>query len=200
MGSGNGEVMVAGLIDNELNSPKGSGGCNTRRAQAATGDISAGEEAPKLLACLVNIEKGKIHTLTEEGLSIGRASSCDILINTDATVSRRHAVVKMIGNEFYLEDLDSRNGTTVNGETIKNTKIKLMPDDQIQIGKTAYVFSPVGLSEALYGSSLKDTLSGNNNRKGLSGIVESVVTALKLPRAFSSTDDTIQAKAVPKRK
>jgi hypothetical protein len=60
------------------------------------------------------------------------------------------------------------------------------------------VFSPVGISEALYGSPLKDLPS--EPRKGFSGLVESVVnTALKLPRAFSSTDDTIQAKAIPKR-
>jgi hypothetical protein len=197
-----GEEMVSGLIDNELNGYSATGGANARRAQSQSGENKQAEQSPKLLACLVNLDKGKIHTLTEDGLTIGRATSCDILINTDATVSRRHAVVKMIGTEFYLEDLGSRNGTTVNGELIKGTKIKLSPDDQIHIGKTIYVFSPVGISEALYGSPLKDSPSSTNQiRKGLSGIVESVVsTALKLPRAFSSSDDTIQAKAVPKRK
>ena len=190
--------MVSGLIDSDLNGQNGAGGANSRRGQSVTGENKTTEQS-KLLACLVNLDKGKIHTLTEGELSIGRSTSCDILINTDATVSRRHAIVKMIGTEFYLEDLGSRNGTSVNGETIKGTKIKLSPDDQIHIGKTVYVFSPVGISEALYGSPLKDLPS--EPRKGLSGLVESVVnTALKLPRAFSSTDDTIQAKAIPKRK
>jgi pSer/pThr/pTyr-binding forkhead associated (FHA) protein len=192
--------MVSGLIDSDLNGQNGAGGTNARRAQSVNGENKGIEQPLKLLACLVNLDKGKIHTLTEEDLSIGRSSGCDILINTDATVSRRHAVVKMIGTEFYLEDLGSRNGTSVNGELIKGTKIKLNPDDQIHIGKTVYVFSPVGISEALYGSPLKD-LTVSEPRKGLSGLVESVVnTALKLPRAFSSSDDTIQAKAVPKRK
>jgi pSer/pThr/pTyr-binding forkhead associated (FHA) protein len=192
--------MVSGLLDSDLNGQSGAGGANARRGQSVTGENKAVEQTPKLLACLVNLDKGKIHTLTEEELSIGRSTSCDILINTDATVSRRHALVKMIGTEFYLEDLGSRNGTSVNGELVKGTKIKLNPDDQIHIGKTVYVFSPVGISEALYGSPLKD-LPPSEPRKGLSGLVESVVsTALKLPRAFSSTDDTIQAKAVPKRK
>jgi pSer/pThr/pTyr-binding forkhead associated (FHA) protein len=191
--------MVSGLLDSDLNGQTGSGGANARRGHSVTGENKAVEQPPKLLACLVNLDKGKIHTLTEEELSIGRSTSCDILINTDATVSRRHAIVKMIGTEFYLEDLGSRNGTSVNGELVKGTKIKLNPDDQIHIGKTVYVFSPVGISEALYGSPVKGLPS--EPKKGLSGLVESVVsTALRLPRAFSSADDTIQAKAVPKRK
>ncbi|HEY9683842.1 MAG TPA: FHA domain-containing protein [Oculatellaceae cyanobacterium] len=115
------------------------------------------EEAPKLLACLVNLSKGKIHTLSEDGVAvIGRSSSCEIILNDDATVSRRHASISMIGTEFYLHDLGSRNGTVVNGELVQNNRIKLNPEDTVQIGKTTYAFSPVGITEALYGSPIKD--------------------------------------------
>ena len=118
---------------------------------------SASDEEPKLLACLVNLSKGKIHTLSEEGVAvIGRSSSCDIVLDNDATVSRRHASIAMIGTEFYLHDLGSRNGTVVNGELVQNNRVKLKPEDTVQVGKTTYAFSPVGITEALYGSPIKD--------------------------------------------
>jgi pSer/pThr/pTyr-binding forkhead associated (FHA) protein len=118
--------------------------------------MAQGEE-PKLLACLVNLSKGKIHTLSEEGvIVIGRSSSCDIVLDNDATVSRRHASIAMIGTEFYLHDLGSRNGTVVNSELVQNNRVRLQPEDTVQIGNTTYAFSPVGITEALYGSPSKD--------------------------------------------
>jgi pSer/pThr/pTyr-binding forkhead associated (FHA) protein len=165
--------MVFGLVSNEALqrtvAPK-------RSAWGGQGQDPSNGSA-KLLACLVNVGRGKIHTLSEEETVIGRGSVCEILINADPTVSRRHAIITMIGGEFYLQDLGSRNGTLVNGEAVNGTRIKLSPEDKINIGKTEYVFSPIGISEALYGSQLKEI--GLKSRLSLSSnAVRQLVTTL----------------------
>ena len=162
-------------------------------------------ESPKLLACLVNLSKGKIHTLSENEISIGRSSVCEIVLNDDATVSRRHAVITMIGGDFYLQDLGSRNGTVVNGEIVKNTRMKLKPEDKVSIGKTCYAFSPIGISEALYGSQIKEitvksrvALSSNAARQIVADVLGSVKKIAKA--AIAPEKIALQAGVVSIRK
>jgi transcriptional regulator with PAS, ATPase and Fis domain len=57
-------------------------------------------------------------------------------------VSRKHAVVRRRGLRLTLEDLGSRNGTTVNGERIEG-KIQLSPGDVIGLGKMLLLVLPV---------------------------------------------------------
>ena len=51
-----------------------------------------------------------------KGLVIGRSPDVDIVLK-DQLVSRRHAWVHFEGNQLHIEDLGSRNGVLVNGET-----------------------------------------------------------------------------------
>ncbi|WP_039960719.1 FHA domain-containing protein [endosymbiont of Riftia pachyptila] len=72
---------------------------------------------------LVMIDKGRV--LREVDLSgkrvmIGRDPMSDICLN-DTSVSRHHAAVVRIFNEYFLEDLRSTNGTKLNGHEIRNT-------------------------------------------------------------------------------
>ena len=55
-------------------------------------------------------------------------------------ISRRHAELKIVGNKLVIEDLDSRNGTRVNGEKI--TVMRLDPNDLITIGPINLRVSP----------------------------------------------------------
>jgi pSer/pThr/pTyr-binding forkhead associated (FHA) protein len=64
-------------------------------------------------------------------LSIGRAADNDIQID-DHTVSGHHAKIVTFFNASYIEDLDSTNGTFVNGQRV--TKRTLNPNDVIQVG------------------------------------------------------------------
>ncbi len=67
-----------------------------------------------------------------KNLSIGRDAECNIVIN-DRQVSRIHAQIKVIGsNEIHLMDLNSKNGTYVNGEIITEP-VKLKDGDEIKI-------------------------------------------------------------------
>lgn len=72
------------------------------------------------------------HDLDKELVTIGRRPNNDIHIDNLA-VSGSHAVVRTIGNDSFLEDLDSTNGTLVNGKPIK--KHILQHGDVIELGK-----------------------------------------------------------------
>lgn len=70
--------------------------------------------------------------LTKERMSIGRKASNDIQIDNLA-ISGEHAVVVTILNDSFLEDLNSTNGTLVNGQAAKKHFLK--NGDVVELGK-----------------------------------------------------------------
>ena len=80
---------------------------------------------------------GKRHELDKRRVVIGRSRDCDIQV-ADANVSRRHAEVRQEGAAYWVVDLDSTNGTEVNGRRLKRAKLK--PGDTITVGATELVF------------------------------------------------------------
>jgi len=67
----------------------------------------------------------------DEGkLTIGRDSSCDLVIN-NAGVSSLHAVIEKTGNSYVLIDNDSTNGVFVNGNRVSEHELKYW--DEIQL-------------------------------------------------------------------
>jgi len=70
--------------------------------------------------------------LEAERVTLGRQSSNDIVLN-DKAVSGRHAAIVTILDDSFLEDLDSTNGTQVNGQPV--TKHPLVHGDVITIGR-----------------------------------------------------------------
>ncbi len=85
-----------------------------------------------ILVLSFNGEKLKEFDLTREELTIGRKPDNDITIDNLA-VSGRHAKILTIFNDSFIEDLDSTNGTYINGERI--TKHALKNGDVITLGK-----------------------------------------------------------------
>jgi len=70
---------------------------------------------------------------------VGRDPSCDIVI-PDPYVSRRHARIFHRNNEWYIEDLGSRNGTYVDGEDIRGKKaVKLKAGMSIVVGLSTII-------------------------------------------------------------
>jgi pSer/pThr/pTyr-binding forkhead associated (FHA) protein len=74
--------------------------------------------------------------LTRGGLVIGRATSCDVMLD-DAAVSRRHARVALVEEEPVLQDLGSANGVFVNGRRVDGTQ-RLAEGDVIVIGPRVF--------------------------------------------------------------
>ena len=86
---------------------------------------------PKIIISLDGIVLNEVQ-LTKDRTSLGRRPYNDIVID-NLSVSGEHAVLQMSGNEGYIEDLNSTNGTYVNGKTVK--KQLLQNDDIVEIGK-----------------------------------------------------------------
>ena len=69
-------------------------------------------------------------------IRLGRDKANDIVLE-DKLVSRRHAVIQKIGEEYFLEDLGSTNGTLVNGKRVPaRSYVRLNLTDTMLIGRT----------------------------------------------------------------
>jgi uncharacterized phosphosugar-binding protein len=86
---------------------------------------------PKMIVFLDGVVIKEVQ-LSKDRTSLGRRPYNDIVIDNLA-VSGEHAVLQMSGNEVYVEDLNSTNGTYVNGKTVK--KQLLQNGDSVEIGK-----------------------------------------------------------------
>ena len=86
---------------------------------------------PKMIVSIDGVVIKEVQ-LTKDRTSLGRRPYNDIVIDNLA-VSGEHAVFQMSGNEVYLEDLNSTNGTYVNGKAVK--KQLLQNTDTVEIGK-----------------------------------------------------------------
>ena len=70
---------------------------------------------------------------------IGRGKKCDISIN-DKYMSMKNSRIFKVSGKFYLEDLNSTNGTYLNGEPIGDTAVELLDGDKISIGRVNFLF------------------------------------------------------------
>jgi pSer/pThr/pTyr-binding forkhead associated (FHA) protein len=68
---------------------------------------------------------------------IGRGANCDLVIR-DLAASRRHLEIRNLNGHFEARDLDSSNGTLVNGRPIR--ACELADGDDIRIGTTSLTF------------------------------------------------------------
>jgi len=81
---------------------------------------------------------GHIFPLEKERVIIGRLPTCDIVMEM-GSVSRQHAQILRVGDEFFVEDLGSRNGTLVNGHRIEGRR-KLSENDELKVGDAVFSF------------------------------------------------------------
>ena len=90
------------------------------------------------LVLVTGIEAGARFEFTADITNAGRAESCEILLD-DISVSRIHAEFTRTANgRIALRDLNSLNGTYVNGVRVES--VTLSSGDEVQIGKYKLVF------------------------------------------------------------
>ncbi len=103
-------------------------------------------------------------------LEIGSDEHCELFVD-DIGVSRHHARIAFTGAQATIEDLESTNGTFVNGERVITPR-RLEHDDQVQLGVAAFRFQLVddaaaAVYDELYSLATQDPLTGLLNRHHL---------------------------------
>jgi adenylate cyclase len=103
---------------------------------AASAEVATAE-----LLVTEGVRAGTVYFLGEERVVIGRSEGCDVVI-PDPWISGRHAAVERRGDELWLVDLDSRNGTFVEGRPIREARLEA--DARIAFGHTLATLRAVG--------------------------------------------------------
>jgi len=81
---------------------------------------------------------GQVLTLSGERTILGRHPSCQVVLD-NGSVSRQHALIIETGGAHFVEDLRSRNGTQVNGTSIRG-RTELTDGDELQVCDYAFLF------------------------------------------------------------
>jgi serine/threonine protein kinase len=89
------------------------------------------------LVCQAGPTAGHEYPLEKDKCLFGRQRSCEVQI-LDSMASREHFLIRRDGGLFTIMDLESRNGTLVNGRRV--TEAQLEFGDKIKVGEVVYVF------------------------------------------------------------
>ena len=142
-----------------------------------------------MASCSIEIKNGphagERFRLVQERTVIGRHPACDIVLDA-SSVSRQHAAITVVGTMAFVEDLRSRNGTTVNGKPFEGKRL-LEDNDEVQICDQRMRFSsnmPLSSDRVSLGSD-----SGLGEEIVESGIGDSVIVSqVEISRPSSDRD------------
>ena len=91
--------------------------------------------------------KDREYPLEEGEITIGRKTDNVILLD-NPTVSSHHCVLTLAGTSCTLQDLDSTNGTRLNGRSVRNEPADLHHKDVLQLGDIEFIVDAPELSSA----------------------------------------------------
>lgn len=103
-------------------------------SQTGVPQASVAAPIPSRLVVRHGAKAGTVFPLTGVVVTVGRDVGRDVLLDFDATVSRRHARLERQGNQWVLIDEGSRNGSFVNGQRVQQSAIH--PGDVLRFGAT----------------------------------------------------------------
>ncbi len=81
--------------------------------------------------------------LDNKDLTLGRSAATDLCYPDDSGLSRQHLVIEMAGNRWQIRDLNSKNGTVVNGQRLGTDALPLRTGDRISAGHLIVEFGAV---------------------------------------------------------
>jgi pSer/pThr/pTyr-binding forkhead associated (FHA) protein len=91
---------------------------------------------PSKLVLTAGPRKGQELRLDRREITIGRADNADLVIK-DEFASTHHAKLVLINGEWLLQDLNSTNGTFVNGKRV-GTPVSVKANTPVQIGNSIF--------------------------------------------------------------
>jgi hypothetical protein len=115
---------------------------------ALTADLPPHRRPLRALLDLLRPRHGSTDALTPlqppavargERLTLGRDDACHYVI-ADRSVSKRHAELERRDDGWVIHDLQSRNGTRINGWRVPAQRLR--PGDVVELGASAFVFAP----------------------------------------------------------
>lgn len=89
-----------------------------------------------VLEVLEGADRGLVYRFDSDAILLGRLNT-DLVVR-DSDVSRRHAIIEVFGDEVYLRDLNSTNGTWVNGRRVSTSRLRT--GDRIKLGRCVLSF------------------------------------------------------------
>jgi len=109
----------------------------TPQAAAAAGLGGGGSRKSVLLVVQrsPSLDVGDEFPLNSAPLTVGRGGQNDLVLNGDDFASARHARIEVRGDGVWVQDLDSTNGTFVNGSRVAGAQ-RLDPGDVLRVGET----------------------------------------------------------------
>ena len=123
------------------------------------------------LTCLTGTLSGQLFKVQKGQLVIGRSPHAELRLDDDG-ISRNHARIRSETHRAWIEDMESRNGTFVNGERI-TASVELKDGDKVQVGRgTVLRFGfqdalDESFHENLLSSALRDGLTKLFNKRYL---------------------------------
>jgi hypothetical protein len=127
------------LLQHEPGSPLLGGDENRRTAHVSKGAMV--KKSVQIKSDFGKLSVAQLPPMAEEGLlRVGRAPDNDLILD-DPSASKYHAAIKWVAGHAELGDLESRNGTALNGELLTpNTLVPLRDGQVISFGGIQFVY------------------------------------------------------------
>ncbi len=156
---------------------------------------------PPLEAFLLG-EDGKRVSLNGEVITIGRRPSSRIALKDDPKISARHAELRLVGKGYCLVDLDSTNGTRINGEKIvPQMLLSLKAGDRVSIGDTRFTYEVIGAEQEEPSSDGSTVRAFEQDKAGYSSVSSQSAGQVVLPpvAAISEPESNVYSSRPPVR-
>ncbi|MFI5550081.1 FHA domain-containing protein [Streptomyces sp. NPDC051738] len=102
------------------------------------------DDAPTQLHVVAGPDAGGVHLLHGGEIRIGRSADADVPLD-DPDVSRLHCAVTVAADgRVSVADLDSTNGTTLDGSGVSTRPVRFAPGSLLRIGESALRLAPAG--------------------------------------------------------
>jgi hypothetical protein len=106
---------------------------------AAAAGLGRGASPRKSVRLVVqrspSLEEGDEFPLNSAPLTVGRGGQNDLVLTGDEFASARHARIEVRGDGVWIQDLDSTNGTYVNGSRVTGAE-RVTAGDVVRVGET----------------------------------------------------------------